>query len=74
MSVADVLAAARGGQAAAAAPAKPAPPPPAPEPDAPAPAAPAAAPAKSAGESPKIDRTSMSIDEKIAYCKKADAH
>jgi hypothetical protein len=83
MSVADILAAARGG--AAAAPAKPAAIPPEPEPEAPpaekppAAAAPpaaapaAAAPAKPAGPSAKVDRNSMSTDDKIAYCRAKDA-
>ena len=74
-STADILAAARSGKPAeppAAAPAPvaqpPAAAPPAPEP------APAAEPAPSAeGAVVRIDKSSLSIDEMIAYCRKVDA-
>jgi hypothetical protein len=72
MSVADMLAAARaGGAAPAAAPAAEE----AAE-EAPAKVAPAAKPAKAAAAKPaggKVDRSTMSVAEMIAYCRQADA-
>jgi hypothetical protein len=75
MSVADMLAAARAGGAVGAAPAaKPAPNAPAAEPVASAPkAAPkAAAAASQSGE--KVDKSKMSIDEMVAWCRAHDTH
>ena len=75
MSTADILAAARGDASAstdAPAEAEPAPPEPEPEP-APAPAAEeAAAPAESDGPV-RVDRSSMSVDDMLAYCREHDA-
>ena len=75
MSVADMLAAARaeksGDSAAAPAPAEEAPaaaePEPTPEPEAEAPAAP------DSGGVVKVDRSSMSIADMLAYCREKDA-
>jgi pyruvate/2-oxoglutarate dehydrogenase complex dihydrolipoamide acyltransferase (E2) component len=80
MSVADMIAAAKGGAAPAAkdepaalAQEAPAPGPSIPEPVAKAPAAEAASPAKSDGGIVKIDKSGMSIDQMIAYCREKDA-
>jgi len=64
MSVADMIAAAR---AQTSAPAKEEEPAPTPEPVA------EAAPAAEAGGSTKVDRSSMSVDEMVAYCREKDA-
>lgn len=75
MSVADMIAAAKGGAAAApAAKNEPAPAPKAePAPVAKAPAAEAASPVKSEGGIVKIDKSGMSIDAMVAYCREKDA-
>lgn len=75
MSVADMIAAAKGGGAPTAkaepAPAQEAP---APGPSVPAPAAEAASPApKSEGGVVKIDKSGMSIEAMVAYCREKDA-
>jgi hypothetical protein len=77
MSVADMIAAAKGGGAPAAK-AEPAPvkaeAPAAAAPKAPEPAAEAASPAaKSEGGIVKIDKSGMSIDQMVAYCREKDA-
>lgn len=76
MSVADMLAAARANkpEEAAAAPAaeKPAAPPAAEKPAAP-PAASAPAPAPESGAPKRVDKSTMSVDDMIAYCRKTDA-
>jgi len=72
MSVADMLAAARGGAAPAAkseAPVEKAPPTPAP----PAAKASAPAPPAEAGSPVKIDKSGMSVEQMIAYCREKDA-
>ena len=69
MSVAEMLAAARGEKSEGAAPAPAEEAPPA-EPE-PAPAEPAAE--SSAGDVVKVDRSSMSVAEMIAYCREKDA-
>lgn len=68
-STADILAAARGKTAVPATPAPKAPPaaPPAPTPEAVVPA-----PAASAGGVVKVDRSSMSVADMIAYCRATD--
>jgi hypothetical protein len=83
MSVADMLAAARAGGAPGSAPAKPAAKAPAAKPqakaapaheaeeEAPAPAPKAAAPAAKSTE--KIDKSKMSIDDMLAWCRQHDA-
>jgi hypothetical protein len=80
MSVADMIAAAKGGgaPAAKAEPATPAQEAPAlgpsvPEPIAKAPPAEAGSPAKSEGGIVKIDKSGMSIDQMVAYCREKDA-
>lgn len=75
MSVADMIAAAKGGAAAApAAKSEPAPVPKAePAPVAKAPAAEAAPTPKSEGGIVKIDKSGMSIDAMVAYCREKDA-
>jgi hypothetical protein len=83
MSVADMIAAAKGGAAAKSEPAPvqdvPSPGPSIPEAEAaaPAPAAPAAAPPspspKAEGGVVKIDKSGMSIDAMVAYCREKDA-
>jgi pyruvate/2-oxoglutarate dehydrogenase complex dihydrolipoamide acyltransferase (E2) component len=75
MSVADMIAAAKGGAAPAAKdePAVPAEEAPEPAPAAIAPAAKAASPAKSDGGIVKIDKSGMSVDQMIAYCREKDA-
>jgi hypothetical protein len=77
MSVADMLAMARGGKAPAASNPTPA----AARPAAPSKPKPEAtqelaeeAPAKPAPGIVKVDRNSMSVDEKVAYCRKVDKH
>ncbi len=73
MSVADMIAAAKGGAAAApAAKSEPAPKV-EPAPAAKAPAAEAASPAKAEGGIVKIDKSGMSIDAMVAYCREKDA-
>jgi len=69
MSVADMLAAAR---AQTSAPAKQEDPAPATAPDTPEPVA-EAAPADPTGGSTRVDKSSMSIDEIVAYCREKDA-
>jgi hypothetical protein len=73
MSVADMIAAAKGG--AAAAPAAKSEPAPKAEsaPVAKAPAAESASPEKSEGGILKIDKSGMSIDQMVAYCREKDA-
>lgn len=79
LSTADILAAARSKAAAPAATPEPIaaePPAAEPAPSAAAPATPAAAPtaaAAPAGGVVKVDRSSMSVDEMIAYCRSKDA-
>jgi hypothetical protein len=77
-STADILAAARG-KATAAAPAAPASPvapapPAASAPKAPAPPAPAPAAPATAGGVVRVDKSAMSVDQMIAYCRQHDAH
>lgn len=73
MSVADMIAAAKGGTAATPA-AKSEPTPKAePAPVAKAPVAEAASPAKSEGGIVKIDKSGMSVDAMVAYCREKDA-
>lgn len=67
MSVADMIAAAKGEKAAPAAEAAE------PEEEAPASEPAAEAPAASTGEVVKLDKSSMSIDEMVAYCREKDA-
>jgi hypothetical protein len=74
-STADILAAARGGKPAAAAPASPTPAPPqteAPKAPTPAPAPAAAAPA-SAGGIVRVDKSSMTVQQMIDYCRAKDS-
>jgi hypothetical protein len=75
MSVADMLAAARGGGAPAAK--APTPTTPQAEPEAAQEEAPAPAPAKAAapaaGEVKRVDKSKMTIDQMIAYCREHDA-
>jgi pyruvate/2-oxoglutarate dehydrogenase complex dihydrolipoamide acyltransferase (E2) component len=70
MSVAEMIAAAKGG-AAPAAKAEPAPP--KEEASAPVPSAAAAPAPKSEGGVVKIDRSGMSVDQMVAYCREKDA-